>query len=45
MTSNEIIVKLVEHIISQDKELETLRKRLERIDQYITVYEDYIKRG
>lgn len=45
MSSNEIIVELVEMIIMQEKEIESLRKRIERVNKYLEVYEEYIKRG
>lgn len=43
MTKDEIITELVELVLMQEKEIDKLRKRVERINQYIEVYEDYIK--
>ena len=43
MTKDEIITELVELILMQEKEIDKLRKKVERIKQYIEVYEDYIK--
>lgn len=43
MTKDEIITELVELVLMQEKEIDKLRKRVERIKQYIEVYEDYIK--
>lgn len=43
MSKDEIITELVSLILMQEKELDKLRKRIERINQYIEVYEDYIK--
>lgn len=43
MTKDEIITELVEMVLMQEKELTKLRKRIEMINQYLEVYEDYIK--
>ena len=43
MTKDEIITELVELILMQEKEIDKLRKKVERIKQYIEVYEDYIR--
>lgn len=43
MGKDEIITELVELVLMQEKEINKLRKRIERIKQYIEVYEDYIK--
>lgn len=43
MTKDEIITELVELVLMQEKELTKLRKRIEMINQYLEVYEDYIK--
>ena len=43
MTKDEIITERVELVLMQEKEIDKLRKRVERINQYIEVYEDYIK--
>ena len=43
MTKDEIITELVELVLLQEKEIDKLRKTVERVRQYIAVYEDYIK--
>lgn len=43
MSKDEIITELVELVLMQEKEINKLRTRIERIKQYIEVYEDYIK--
>lgn len=43
MTKDEIITELVDLVLMQEKEIDKLRKKVERIEQYIEVYEDYIK--
>lgn len=43
MSKDEIITELVELVLMQEKEIDKLRKKVERITQYIEVYEDYIK--
>ena len=43
MSKDKIIVELVDLILMQEKELKNLRRKIERINQYIEVYEDYIK--
>ena len=43
MTKDEIITELVELIMMQEKEITKLRKQVDRIKQYIEVYEDYIR--
>lgn len=43
MTKDEIITELVELVLMQEKEIDKLRKQVERIRQYIEVYEDYIR--
>jgi hypothetical protein len=45
MSKDEIITELVELVLMQEKELQKLKKKVERIKQYIAVYEDYIQRG
>lgn len=45
MKVEEIIEELVEVILMQEKEINKLRKKVERIKQYIETYEDYIQRG
>ena len=43
MNKDEIITELVELVLMQEKEIDKLRKTVERVRQYIEVYEDYIK--
>lgn len=43
MSKDQIITELVELVLMQEKEIDKLRKRIERIKQYIEVYEDYIR--
>lgn len=43
MSKDEIITELVELVIMQEKELKKLNEKLNRVKQYIEVYEDYIK--
>lgn len=43
MTKDEIITELVELVLMQEREIDKLRKKVERIKQYVEVYEDYIK--
>lgn len=43
MSKDEIITELVDLVLMQDKELNKLRKKIERITQYIEVYEEYIQ--
>ena len=43
MSKDKIITELVELVLMQEKEINKLRKKVERIKQYIEVYEDYIK--
>lgn len=43
MSKDEIITELVELVLMQEKEIDKLRKQVERIRQYIEVYEDYIR--
>ena len=43
MTKDEIILELVEVVLKQEREIYNLRKTVERVKQYIEVYEDYIK--
>lgn len=40
---DEIIEELVDLILMQDREIKKLKRKIERIKQYIEVYEDYIK--
>ena len=43
MSKDEIITELVELVLTQEKEINKLRNRIDRIKQYIEVYEDYIR--
>lgn len=43
MSKDEIITELVELVLMQEKELKKLNEKLNRVKQYIEVYEDYIK--
>lgn len=43
MTKDEIITELVELVLTQEKEIDKLRNKVQRINQYIEVYEEYIK--
>ena len=43
MSKDEIIKELVELVLMQEKEIEKLKARLNRINQYIEVYEELIK--
>lgn len=43
MTKDEIITELVELVLMQEKEIDSLRKKIQQVKQYIAVYEEYIK--
>lgn len=43
MSKDEIITELVELVLMQEKEIDKMRKKIERIQQYIEVYEEYIR--
>lgn len=43
MSKDEIIAELVELVLVQEKEINKLRETVERVKQYIEVYENYIK--
>ena len=43
MSKDEIITELVELVLMQEREINKLRETVERVKQYIEVYEDYIK--
>lgn len=43
MSKDEIITELVELVLMQEKEIDKMRKRIERVQQYIEVYEEYIR--
>ena len=42
-TSEKVIEELVDLVLMQDQEIKKLQKKIERIKQYIEVYEDYIE--
>lgn len=41
----ETIEELVSLILMQEKEIKKLKTKINRIKQYLEVYEDYIQRG
>lgn len=43
MKIEEIIEELVSVILMQEKELDELREKINRVNQYIEVYEEYIR--
>lgn len=43
MKAEEIIEELVEVILMQEKEINKLNKKIERITQYLEVYEEYLE--
>ena len=43
MSKDEIIVELASLVIMQEKEISKLREKVNRVKQYIEVYEDYIQ--
>lgn len=43
MKLEEIIEELVSVILMQERELNELKKKINRINQYIETYEEYIK--
>ena len=43
MSRDEIITELVELVLMQEKEIEKLNRKLNRVKQYIEVYEEYIE--
>ena len=44
MKMEEIIDELVSLILMQEEEINTLKRKINRIHQYIEVYEDFIRR-
>ena len=44
-TKENVIEELVSLILMQEKEINKLKRKINRIKQYLEVYEDYIKRG
>lgn len=45
MIKNEIIIRLLTLVIRQEEEIKQLNDKIDRIKQYIEVYEDYIERN
>lgn len=43
LTKDKVIEELVSMIITQEREIRKLKKKIRQIKQYIEVYEDYIK--
>lgn len=43
MNLEEIIEELVSVILMQEEEIERLKEKIHRINQYIEVYEEYMK--
>lgn len=43
MKLEEIIEELVSIILMQEEEINTLKRKINRIERYIEVYEDYIR--
>ena len=42
---DEIIEELVSIVLSQDREIKKLRRKIDQIMEYLEVYEEYIKKG
>lgn len=42
---DEIIEELVSIVLTQDREIKKLNRKINQIMQYLEVYEDYIKKG
>lgn len=43
MGTDETIEELVSLILMQDREIQKLNRKIERVKQYLEVYEEYIK--
>lgn len=43
MSRDEIVTELVELVLMQEKEIQKLNRKLNRVKQYIEVYEEYIE--
>lgn len=41
---DEIIEELVSIVLTQDREIKKLKKKINRITQYLEIYEEYIKK-
>lgn len=44
MIRDEIIEELVSIVLSQDREIKKLERKINRITQYLEIYEEYIKK-
>lgn len=44
MLRDEIIEELVSIVLSQDREIKKLERKINRITQYLEIYEEYIKK-
>lgn len=42
---DEIIEGLISIVLSQDKKIKKLERKLNRVVEYLEVYEEYIKKG
>lgn len=42
---DEIIEELVSIVLSQDREIKKLERKMNQIMQYLDIYEEYIKKG
>lgn len=42
---DEIIEELVSIVLMQDREIKKLQRKINRITEYLELYEDYIKKG
>lgn len=45
ITHDEVIEELVSMILMQDEEIKKLKRKIDRIKQYLEVYEEYLERG
>lgn len=45
ITQDEVIEELVSMILMQDEEIKKLKRKIDRIKQYLEVYEEYLERG
>lgn len=45
MKAEEIIEELVSVILMQEEEINKLKRKIDRVKQYLEVYEEYIERG
>ena len=43
ITQDKVIEELVSMILMQDKEIKRLQKKINRITQYLEVYEEYLE--